>query len=183
MKVKLETERLLISPISLTDLEKIHELHSLPETDQFNTLGIPESIEETEQIINDWIAKNNNGEHRHFTLKIESAVNRGFIGLIAINLGPTKFRSAEIWYKLHSNFWKQGYATESLHKLLEFGFSELHLHRIEAGCAVENMGSIRVLEKVGMTREGRKRQVLPLKQGWSDNFHYAILATDFITKR
>ncbi|WP_431122307.1 GNAT family N-acetyltransferase [Flagellimonas flava] len=181
MKVKLKTERLLISPISPTDLEKIHELHSLPETDQFNTLGIPENIEETEQIINDWIAKNNNGESRHFTLKIESAVNGEFIGLIAMNLGPPKFRSAEVWYKLHSNFWKQGYATESLHKLLEFGFSELHLHRIEAGCAVENLGSIRVLEKVGMIREGRKRQVLPLKQGWSDNFHYAILATDFKT--
>ncbi|WP_422348534.1 GNAT family N-acetyltransferase [Flagellimonas sp.] len=182
MKIKLETERLLISPISLLDLEKIHELHSLPETDQFNTLGIPKNIEETEQIVNDWIAKNNNGESRHFTLKIESAANGKFIGLIAMNLGPPKFRIAEVWYKLHSNFWKQGYATESLHKLLEFGFNELHLHRIEAGCAVENQGSIRVLEKVGMTREGRKRQVLPLKQGWSDNFHYAILAADFKTK-
>ncbi|TMU57128.1 GNAT family N-acetyltransferase [Flagellimonas algicola] len=182
MKVKLETERLLISPISLADLGKIHELHSLAETDKFNTLGIPENIEGTEQIVKDWIAKNNIAESKHFTLKIESVANREFIGLIAINLGPPKFRIAEVWYKLHSDFWKQGYATESLHRLLEFGFNELQLHRIEAGCAVENLGSIRVLEKVGMTREGRKRQVLPLKQGWSDNFHFAILATDFKTK-
>lgn len=62
--------------------------------------------------------------------------------------------------------------------MLEFGFTELNLHRIEAGCAVENTGSIRVLEKVGMIREGRKRKVLPLKNGWSDNFHYAILSSD-----
>ena len=36
----------------------------------------------------------------------------------------------------------------------------------------------KVLEKVGMIREGRKRQVLPLKSGWSDNYEYAMLHTD-----
>ena len=48
----------------------------------------------------------------------------------------------------------------------------------EAGTAVENIGSIRVLEKAGMTREGQKRKVLPLKKGWSDNYIYAILEDD-----
>jgi hypothetical protein len=52
------------------------------------------------------------------------------------------------------------------------------LHRIKAGCAVENIASIKVLEKVGMIREGRGRQLLPLKSSWSDNFQYAILETD-----
>ena len=54
----------------------------------------------------------------------------------------------------------------------------LRLHRIETGCAVGNIGSIRVLEKAGMVREGRLRQVLPLRSGWSDNFKYSILETD-----
>ncbi|GEM_PF-4253200 len=52
------------------------------------------------------------------------------------------------------------------------------MHRIEASCAVGNSGSIRVIEKSGMLLEGRKRQILPLKSGWSDNFNYAILASD-----
>lgn len=55
---------------------------------------------------------------------------------------------------------------------------KLKLHRIEAGCAVGNIASIKVLEKAGMIREGRLRQVLPLKSGWSDNFQYSILETD-----
>jgi RimJ/RimL family protein N-acetyltransferase len=63
--------------------------------------------------------------------------------------------------------------------MLDFGFNTLNLHRIEAGCAVENIGSIRVLEKCGFTKEGRGRKVLPLKSGWSDNFEYAILETEF----
>ena len=49
------------------------------------------------------------------------------------------------------------------------------MHRIEVGCAIENVASIRVLEKVGMTREGRKRQVLPIRANWIDNYFFAIL--------
>jgi RimJ/RimL family protein N-acetyltransferase len=65
-----------------------------------------------------------------------------------------------------------------LRRLINFGFNDLKLHRIEAGCAVENIGSLKVLEKVGIQREGHKRKVLPLKNGWSDNYEYAILETD-----
>ncbi|MEL6484029.1 MAG: GNAT family protein, partial [Bacteroidota bacterium] len=62
---------------------------------------------------------------------------------------------------------------------LKFGIEKLKLHRIEAGCAVENVGSIKVLEKSGMALEGRRREILPLKSGWSDNFSYAILESDY----
>jgi [ribosomal protein S5]-alanine N-acetyltransferase len=49
---------------------------------------------------------------------------------------------------------------------------------VEAGCAIGNTGSIKVLEKAGMKREAHTRQLLPLKSGWSDNYGYAILSTD-----
>lgn len=176
--IKLKTKRLIILPISLSDVENIHELHSLPETDQFNTLGIPENIEETKAIVKEWIQKNQNGSSQNFVFKIALAESNEFIGLIALNLGKPKHKIAEIWFKLHKEYWGNGYATEALRIIIEFGFNELQLHRIEAGCAVENKASIRVLEKVGMTKEGRKRKVLPLKDGWSDNFEFAILSTD-----
>lgn len=179
MNFKLRTNRLFLKPISISDLDKIHELHLLPETDKFNTLGIPDNINQTEKIIKDWIEKHNNEAIKNFTFKVELIESETFIGLISLNLGNPKFKSCEVWYKFHSDFWNKGYATESLNKILEFAFGELDLHRIEAGCAVENIGSIRTLEKVGMTREGRKRKVLPLKDGWSDNFEYAILSTDW----
>jgi len=89
-----------------------------------------------------------------------------------------KHRRGEIWYKIHPDHWRNGYATQSVNLVLDFGFDTLKLHRIQAGCAVANTGSIKVLEKVGMTREGRGRKVLPLKTGWSDNFEYSILDTD-----
>ncbi|MDC1259516.1 GNAT family N-acetyltransferase [Flavobacteriaceae bacterium] len=73
-----------------------------------------------------------------------------------------KYKRAEVWYKIHSDYWNKGYATESLKAIINFGFETLKLHRMEAGCAVDNKGSFTVLEKAGMVREGRLRQVLPL---------------------
>ena len=49
--MELETNRLLLKEISPDDLEDIHRLHSYPEVDEFNTLGIPENIETTTEII------------------------------------------------------------------------------------------------------------------------------------
>lgn len=175
-QIHLKSERLALKPIEIADLEAIHQLLSLPATDEFNTLGIPESIEQTKAIVETWVLENQKINNQSFTFSI--VFQKQLIGLIALNLGKEKYRNAEVWYKLHADFWNKGFATEALKTLLNFGFNALKLHRIEAGCAVENIGSIRVLEKVGMNLEGRKRQHLPLKTGWSDNFIYAILETD-----
>ncbi|CDT07611.1 GNAT family N-acetyltransferase [Sphingobacterium sp. PCS056] len=174
MELNFKTERLYIRPISEHDIENVHRLHSLAETDEFNTLGIPKDIQETRKIVENWILENNK---RH-TFAIELKKDHEFIGLIGINLGKEKYKNAEVWFKLDSKFWNKGYATESLKRIIAFGFNDLNLHRIEAGCAVANTGSIQVLEKVGMLREAHTRKLLPLKSGWSDNYGYAILSTD-----
>ena len=175
---KITTERTKLAFINALDLAAIHELHSLPETDEFNTLGIPQNIEETIQVIAPWISAHNADVIRNYTFKIEHISSSEFIGLIALKLWPAKNKRAEVWYKIHPKHWKKGYATEVLKAVIDFGFDELKLHRIQAGCAVENIASIKVLEKVGMKYEGRGRQVLPLKSGWSDNFEYSILDSD-----
>jgi RimJ/RimL family protein N-acetyltransferase len=100
------------------------------------------------------------------------------MGLFGFKIGNEKYNRGEVWFKIHSDHWNKGFASESLKAVIDFGFDTLKLHRIEAGCAVANMGSIKVLEKAGMIREGRGRQLLPLKSGWSDNFEYSILETD-----
>lgn len=177
-KIELHSERLKLRLVEASDLIEVHTLHSLPETDEFNTLGIPKSIDETKSVIEAWVNDNQQQEIKNYTFAIEQKTNNHFLGLIALKLGNSKYRRGEVWYKLHSAFWGKGFGTEALNRILDLGFKELKLHRIEAGCAVENIGSIRVLEKVGMIREGRKRQVLPLKSGWSDNFEYGIIQTD-----
>lgn len=174
----LKTNRLNLRPVAATDLVAIHELHALKETDEFNTLGIPEHLNETELIVEKWILENDKRLTTGYTFAVELRNGNQMIGLIGINLGKVKYKNAEVWFKLHKNHWNKGYATESLKQLLHFGFNELHLHRIEAGCAIGNIGSISVLEKAGMLREAHTRKLLPLKSGWSDHYGYAILSTD-----
>lgn len=175
----LKTDRLLIRDITIGDIENIHTLHLLPETDKYNTLGIPSNIEETEKHVNEWVLKNNETPRVKYVLAIELLNTSQFIGLFGINIGKERYRNAEIWYKIHKDHWNKGYTTEAVLNVLSYGFNELNLHRIEAGCATENIASIRVLEKVGMSREGMKRKNLPIRGDWKDNYFYGILEEEY----
>jgi [ribosomal protein S5]-alanine N-acetyltransferase len=62
----LKSERLNLRPINFSDLEDIHELHSLPKTDEFNALGIPENITQTRAIIEQWILENQKENNQFF---------------------------------------------------------------------------------------------------------------------
>lgn len=176
-KIRLRTQRLVLRELILNDLANIHTLHSLPETDEYNTLGIPKNQKETLSILNQWLKFQKSDQRKNYTLAIE--FDDQFVGLIGLHLGAQKMRNGEVWYKIHRNHWGKGIATEAVQEMLRFGFTELALHRIEAGCAVDNLRSAKVLEKAGMISEGRKRKSLPLKTGWSDTLEYAILEDEF----
>jgi RimJ/RimL family protein N-acetyltransferase len=177
--ILLETKRLNIRELILKDINNVHQLLSLPETDKFNTLGIPETLQVTEKILLEWVKDQKIQSRKSYVLALDLKDGDQFIGLIAINLGKEKYKTAEVWFKVHKDFWGKGYTTEALTKLLEFGFDQLKLHRIEASCAVDNIASCKVLEKVGMIREGLKRKKLPIRGEWKDNYFYGILEEDF----
>lgn len=177
--MKLLTDRLNFRQVTTHDLNQVHELHCLPETDKFNTLGIPKTIHQTENIINEWLAGQHATPQTSYVFCLDLTDTKEFVGLIALIMGKPGYHTAEVWYKVHPDHWGKGYATEALTKLINFAFHDLRLHRIEAGCAVENLASIKVLEKVGMTKEGRKRKKLPIRGEWKDNFFYAILEEDY----
>ncbi len=177
--MQLRTERLILRETTINDLQNIHQLHSFPEVDEFNTMGIPSSIKETEKLINEWIASQIESPQKKYVFAIENS-EKQFIGLVGINIGKPKYFNAEIWYKLLPQFWNNGFATESVNEILNFCFTELKLHRVEAGCATENISSINVLEKSGFIKEGLRRKLLPIRGKWLDNFEFAILEEDFL---
>ena len=172
------TSRLKLRLITHADLQFIHDLLSHEETDRYNALGIPESFEDTISIVIPWIHDNQEMIIFNRTWIVEDTIDNHKVGLFGLKLSRDQYRRGEVWCKCHPDYWNKGYATEALNRVLDFGFDNCNLHRIQAGCAVDNKASIRVLEKVGMIREGRGRQILPLKSGWTDNFEYSILETD-----
>jgi ribosomal-protein-alanine N-acetyltransferase len=177
--MQFQTKRLTLREVSLADLTAIHQLLSLPETDQFNTLGIPETTDVTAELVMGWLEENRNPERKSYIFSMELLETHEFIGLIALYIGKSDYKKGEVWFKVHSNFWNKGYTTEALQRILQFSFTELLLHRMEAGCAIGNTASKRVLEKVGMIQEGLRRKNLPIRGQWMDNFEFAMLDSDF----
>ena len=72
----------------------------------------------------------------------------------------------------------RGLATAAVREALELAFGELGLHRVEAGTAIENASSQRVLEKCGFTRVGVLRGHLRIGGEWRDHYLFERLATD-----
>lgn len=170
--------RMVFRPLMKSDLVAMYKLSSIPEVEQYNTLGIPKDISVTKAILKERLRENKAESIGNLTLTVEQKGTNTFMGLFGISLGRPTQQKAEIWYKFHPDFWGKGLATEAVNCMLDYCFEELNLHRVEAGCAVENIASIRVLEKVGMLREGRARQSLALPSGWSDSYEYGLLKTD-----
>jgi RimJ/RimL family protein N-acetyltransferase len=174
----LESERLWLQDITWNDVENIHRLHSIPAVDEFNTLGLPQNIEDTKAFMAPLIANQTSSPRKTYCWVIHEKRHQDFLGLAGMNVSANRFQSGEIYYKLLPRHWGHGYATEVAKTLISWGFTHLNLHRIEAGVAVDNRSSIHVLEKVGMTREGRGRKILPIRGVWKDNYRYAILEDD-----
>jgi RimJ/RimL family protein N-acetyltransferase len=163
----------------VSDLQEFHELIIIPEVDQFNTMGIPESIEVSKQLLDEAIKAQKQKEVSKLTYSIKLKDSKDYIGFCGIIKSSKKYAKAELWMKFYPKFWNKGYATETIQTLLKACFEEHQLHRVEAGCAVENQASKRVLEKCGFVVEGIQRKNLPLKSGWSDNYEFGILEEDW----
>lgn len=176
--MELESQRLKLTEITWDDVEWIHTLHSFPEVDEFNTIGIPERIEQTRELVRSAIDASTDTVIKSYEWKIMRKDTGKIIGLAGIFLSGDKYRPGEIYYKLFPSQWGNGYATEVAKTLIKAGFEDFGLHRVEAGVATQNTWSIRVLEKAGMTHEGLRRKILPIRGEWKDSFHYAILEDD-----
>jgi ribosomal-protein-alanine N-acetyltransferase len=64
----------------------------------------------------------------------------------------------EVGYALARPYWGKGYMTEVLRAVIDWSLAQPHIFRVQAFCDVDNLGSARVMEKAGMTREGLLRR-------------------------
>ena len=96
------------------------------------------------------------------------------IGLIGIIRWDPEARVAEIGFGIVQVMWGQGYMTEACRAVVDFGFEDMGLTRVEARCQITNPASARVLEKIGMKREGVVRDRVHSKAPEEDFWLYAI---------
>lgn len=76
---------------------------------------------------------------------------------------------------IHCAHWGKGYATEAAREVIHFGFTQLQVHRVVAFCNAHNAASARVMEKLGMRKDGHLRETRWWRGAWSDEFVYSVL--------
>lgn len=171
----LETARLILRDFMEEDWVSVHPYCSDDEVTTYTFWG-PNSEEQTK----DFIKENIRSQYCVPRVKYEFAIIEKstsiLIGNCCINLQGT---NAELGYCMARHYWGNGYATEASKVLLLYGFKQLGVHRIFATCRPQNDGSARVMEKIGMKKEGHLREHFHTTNGWQDSFVYSILVHEF----
>jgi RimJ/RimL family protein N-acetyltransferase len=175
--MELHTARLLLRDFTPDDFADVHAYGSDERTVRFTDWG-PNTPDETRAFLTRKIAAQQVVPRQEYELAVVARETGRIVGGASIHLDPNRPRSGEMGYVYHPDVWGRGYATEAANMLLAFGFGELKLHRIYATCDPENRASARVMEKIGMTYEGRLRHHLVQKGRWRDSLLYAILECD-----
>ncbi|QUL54050.1 GNAT family N-acetyltransferase [Paenibacillus tritici] len=174
--MQLETKRLLIREFVPGDVRQVHEYASDPAVAKYMIWG-PNSLEDTREYIRHMLDLQQEEPRQGFEYAVvlkESNKLAGGCGLHISGAGQ-----GEIGYCFNPSYWGQGYASEASAALLEWGFQELGLHRIYATCRPENIGSARVMQKLGMIYEGHLRGHMYHKGKWMDSYQYSILKEEY----
>lgn len=151
----LQTARLVLRPFTLADAPAVQCLAS-DRAIAANTLSIPHPY--PDGAADAWIRTHPKaftaGKSVTFAIALPDDTLCGSIGL---GLVP-EFQHAELGYWIGKPFWGKGYCTEAGHAVIGYGFETLGLHRIQATHYADNPASGRVMQKLGMTYEGCRRQ-------------------------
>jgi len=175
--MELHTERLHIREFELSDEADIHAYAADPEVCRFMEWG-PNTPQQTREFLARKVERVKDNPRAEFELAIVLQAERKVVGGMGIRIKSEKHREGDIGYVLNHRYWNRGIVTEASRAILEYGFSQLKLHRIYATCDAENAASARVMDKLGMTYEGRKRQNAFEKGRWRDTVMYAMLEDD-----
>jgi RimJ/RimL family protein N-acetyltransferase len=119
-------------------------------------------------------------EGREVTLAITLKPEGSVIGTVSLSVNKNHQRG-ELGYMVAKEQWNHGYCTEACRALMGYGFSALGLKRIQAAHFPRNPASGRVMQKLGMTREGLLRQYVSNRGTHEDIIMYSILRHEFGT--
>ena len=147
MHIIFQTPRLILRQFTEADAPLILSLNSNPEIVKYVHEPTLKTVEQAEKVLQDIILpqyKNNLGRWA-----IHTTDNINFIGWCGLKYRPG-LDEIELGYRLMQKAWGKGFATEAAQHSLDFGFKTLNLELITGRAHIENIASIKVLEKIGM---------------------------------
>ena len=169
-------DNLFLRNFELEDAQKIFAL--VDESREFL-----QKYASAEQTLNDVEQMIRRACHRHrqdgFGFSTGLWFNETLLGSFSFNRIRWNTKRAEIGFWLGKPYSGKGYASKALRAVLQYGFINLDLNRVEATTAIENLRSIRLLEKAGFQKEGILRQTLSLDGKWADECILGLLKKEW----
>ncbi|MCT4666037.1 MAG: GNAT family N-acetyltransferase [Flavobacteriales bacterium] len=145
MKKIIESKRLILRELDISDSEDFYNLNSDPEVLKYTGDRAFSSVSEAESFLRNYNDYKKNGFGRWAVI---SKGSNDFIGWCGLKLNEEKL--IDLGFRFFKNQWGKGYATESARASLEYGFNNLKINEVIGRASIDNKASIVVLEKLKM---------------------------------
>ncbi|MBU3714689.1 MAG: GNAT family N-acetyltransferase [Ferruginibacter sp.] len=176
--LNIQTTRLNIRHLELSDLSDFHIYRSNPEITKYQGFDVL-TTEQAEKFIKDNSKKHFGKAGEWVQYGIENIETRQLIGDCAIKLDPYDTRIAEIGITISHLEQKKGFAKEALLGILTFLFDTKEVHRVVEIVDTENTASINLLKSTGFKQEGHFIENIFFKGKWGSEFQYAMLKREW----
>lgn len=171
--LRVETERLTIRRFDGSDFELALEHESDPRIMEY--IRDPGPSDELRKKVESFIGPWNAGESEWLGLPVALRGRQPMIGVVCFRVVSFENETAEIGFRLHHDHHRRGLGYEASSWLRDFLFDDLGVRKLIALCVAENVPSYRLLEKLGMRREGRLSEHSRLGGRWRDELLYGLL--------
>lgn len=174
---ELTTPRLRLRAFLLVDAPAVNRLVGNLAVARM-TCGIPHPYDLGQA--EDWIRRQSDGytERRYLNRAVVEREGERLVGCVGLTFATDSLR-AELGYWIGEPYWGRGYCTEAARALLAWGFEVLGLERVTSSYYACNPASGRVMEKLGMRREGLRRRQIRRFETWHDLIETGILREEW----
>jgi RimJ/RimL family protein N-acetyltransferase len=175
--VLLSTPRLVLRRFGPDDAEEFAAYRSDPTIARYQSWEAPVPLAAAQALVAEF-AVGDPEAPGWFQYAIASQSELALVGDVGVNLHENLMQ-AEIGFTVAARFQGRGYATEAVGRLLDHLVGDRGLHRVSAECDARNLGSARLLERLGFRREGCRLEHTWIKGEWTDDLLFGLLSGDW----
>lgn len=170
---EIETDRLLLRKVAMTDVKDIYAFTSNPEGKEFLSWEPHDSLERTKGFVSYLLETYEDDKPSQWVIELkETNVVIGITGYVDYS---EQHKRGEIAYIMSPDYAGKGYMTEANKAVVDYGLDNMGLNRVQAKAEVDNIGSQKVLEKIGMAKEGVLKRYIYQKGRFRDYVIYGII--------
>jgi RimJ/RimL family protein N-acetyltransferase len=171
----IRTERLLIRPLTLDDVDALHAYRSIPDVCRYVPFEPMSRGDLAARIGRQWARRELTDESQALILGVEVAAIGALVADVMLAWSSVEHASGELGWVLHPEHGGRGYATEAARAMLDLAFDGIGLHRVTARVDERNDPSARLCRRLGMRHEARLVENEWFKGQWTTELDFAIL--------